>query len=83
MDLTIDQRVRAVISQELGLAEVLLASDATLATDLGADSSDQLSLTLALEDEFGIEIPDHDAQILRTVRQVVIYVQEKVGSVGV
>jgi acyl carrier protein len=80
MDLTIDQRVRAVISQELGKPEEDLASDALLKEDLGLDSMDSFSLVAALEVEFGIEIPDHDLAMLRTVRQVSTYVQEKVAT---
>jgi acyl carrier protein len=80
MGLTIDQRVRAVISQELGVPEADIASDALLKDQLGADSMDSFSIVAALEVEFGIEIPDHDLAMLRTVRQVSTYVHEKVGT---
>lgn len=83
MDRTIDERVRAVIRQELGIAaHEDIASDQLLARDLGADSMDSYSLVSALEVEFAIEIPDHDIPELQTVRQLVAYVQERVGTVG-
>lgn len=71
MALTIEQRVRAVIAEELAVDEQDIASEASLKVNLGADSHDAISLTLALEDAFGIEIPDADAEQLGTVRQVV------------
>lgn len=81
MVLTVEQRVRAVIAEELGLRdEGAIASDASLDTDLGADSNDAISLTLALEDEFSIEIPDRDAEDLTTVRQIVDYVTRHAGT---
>jgi acyl carrier protein len=79
MELTLEDRVRAVIAEELARPAADLASDATLHGDLGADSMDSYNLVLALEAEFGIEIAEHDIPNLRTVRQVVHYVREKTG----
>lgn len=81
MELTVEQRVRAVVVAELGLqADEALASDATFTGDLGADSMDSHSLVLALEEEFAIEIPDSDLPQLQTVRQVVDYVTQRAGA---
>jgi acyl carrier protein len=82
MVLTIeDQRVRAVVTAELGLpADEALASDATFKDDLGADSMDSYNLVLALEEEFAIEIPDADIYALQTVRSVVLYVTARAGA---
>lgn len=80
MDLTIDQRIRAVLSQELGISEAEIHSDARIKEDMGADSHDTHSLVLALEDEFSIEIPDTDLGELQTVRQVVHYIAVRVGA---
>lgn len=81
MELTVDERVRAVVRDELGIqSDALLAADATFKGDLGADSMDSHSLVLALEDEFGIEIPDHDVPELQTVRSVVGYVMQRAGT---
>jgi acyl carrier protein len=81
MVLTIEDRVRAVVVAELGLpADEALASDATFKDDLGADSMDSYNLVLALEEEFGIEIADHDLPRLQTVRQVVAYITARAGT---
>lgn len=82
MDQSIERRVRAVISQELGQPDDAVATAARLQEDLGADSMDSYSLVSALEMEFGIEIPDYDLGTLQTVGQLVAYVQEKVGTGG-
>ncbi len=76
---TIDDRVRQILSDELGVRPDLLASDATL-DELGADSMDRFSLTSALEDEFTIEIPDYDGKELRTVRDLVTYITARAGA---
>lgn len=82
MNLTVDDRVRAVVRAELGVdSDEHLAADATFKQDLGADSHDSHSLVLALEEEFGIEIPDHDVPDLQTVRAVVRYVTARAGIV--
>lgn len=80
---TIEQRVRAVIAAELGTDEHSIATNDSLAVDLGADSSDRLSLTMALEDEFGIEISDEDAQRLTTVREIIAYIQRLDGTAAI
>lgn len=80
---TIDQRVRAVIAAELGTDEHSIATNDSLAVDLGADSSDRLSLTMALEDEFGIEIPDQDTERLTTVRDIIAYIQRLDGTAAI
>lgn len=80
MDLTIEQRIRAVLSQELAVAEADIFSDARIKDDLGADSHDTYSLVMALEDEFNVEIPDHDLGELQTVRQLTHYLAVRVGG---
>lgn len=81
MELTVDDRVRAVVRAELGIqSDELLAADATFTEDLGADSSDSYSLVMALEEEFGIEIPDNDLPELQTVRSVVRYITQRAGT---
>lgn len=81
MPRTIDERVRNVVAAELGFdVDARIASDALLTRELGADSNDLISLTLALEDEFAIEIPDDDAERLTTVREVIGYITQRVGT---
>ena len=76
--MTITERVHAVIAEELGVD--ILSSDAALKGDLGADSMDALNLTLSLEDEFTIEISDKDAEQLRTVSDVVAYIERRTAA---
>lgn len=76
---TIEDRVRTIVQRELGVSDDELASAATL-DNLGADSLDRQSLTLALEDEFSIEIPDVDGKELATVRDIVGYVTARAGT---
>lgn len=77
--MTIPDRVKAVVSEELGIADV--SSGAVLATDLGADSADRISLTMALEDEFNVEITDEDAEDLLTVSDIIAYLEQRTATV--
>lgn len=76
----IEQRVRAILSEELGVPEDAIFSDARLTVELSADSMDVHSLVMALEDEFNVEIPDHDLGELQTVRQLTHYLAVRVGG---
>jgi acyl carrier protein len=76
--MTIAERVHAVIAEELGVD--ILSSGAALKGDLGADSMDVISLRLALEDEFTIAISDNDAEQLRTVSEVVAYIERRTAA---
>lgn len=83
MELTIDERVRAVIAQELAVDPIDVTRDAQLGEQLGADSLDAIELTLRLEEEFAIEIPDGEAQQLISVGQVIDYVAARAGTASV
>lgn len=72
---TIADRVKAIIADELGVDVGEVIDEARLGEQLGADSLDAIHVTLALEDEFGIEIPDVDALELQTVGDVVRYIK--------
>jgi acyl carrier protein len=68
----------SVIVEKLGVKEEQCLPEAAFVDDLGADSLDQVELVMALEDEFELEIPDEDAEKLKTVGTVLEYVQSKV-----
>ena len=74
------QRVRDIIEKELGVEREKLTSEASFMEDLGADSLDTVELVMAFEKEFDIDIPDEDAEKLRTVGDAMNYLHEKIGK---
>lgn len=70
-------RVREIIAQELGVEQEKVTDDANFVDDLGADSLDTVELVMAFEEEFGIEIPDEDAEQMQTVGQAIQYLTDK------
>ena len=66
-------RVKKIIVDQLGVEEELVTSEASFVDDLGADSLDTVELVMALEEEFGIEIPDEDAEKITTVQNAIDY----------
>lgn len=77
---SVAERVSAIIVEQLGVSEDQVHPEANFVEDLGADSLDQVELILALEEEFGIEIPDEDAEKITKVGQVIDYVSEKASA---
>lgn len=75
-DKTIDQRVKEIIVEQLGVNADQVTSEAKFIEDLGADSLDIVELVMALEEEFGKEIPDEQAEKLLTVGDVVKYIED-------
>ncbi len=73
------ERVRKVVVDKLQRDESEITEGASFEDDLGADSLDMVELALGFEDEFGIQIPDEDADKIKTVGDAVRYVEEKVG----
>ncbi len=71
----IKERVIEIISDQLGLKPETIKETDSLTDDLGADSLDLIEITMFLEDDFGTEIPDEDAEKLRTVKEVIEYIE--------
>ena len=70
----IEERVKKVIVEQLGVEESEVLEDASFVDDLGADSLDTVELVMALEEEFECEIPDEEAEKITTVKQAIDYV---------
>ena len=77
---TIEQRVKEIIVNELGVEAEKVTEDASFVEDLGADSLDTVELVMAFEEEFDIEIPDEDAEKLQTVGDAMRYLKENQGG---
>ena len=75
-----EARVREIIVNELGVEPDKVTDDASFVEDLGADSLDTVELVMAFEEEFGIDIPDEDAEQMRSVRDAIEYLRDKQGE---
>ena len=73
----IEARVKDIIINELGVEAEKVTSTASFVEDLGADSLDTVELVMAFEEEFGIEIPDEDAEKMQTVGDAVDYIKQQ------
>jgi acyl carrier protein len=74
------QKVKGIIAEQLGAKIENVTETASFVDDLGADSLDTVELVMALEEEFGIEIPDEDAEKMSNVGEAVRYIEEKVSK---
>ena len=70
------EKVKQIISEQLGVDEGEVTPSASFVDDLGADSLDQVELVMALEEAFGVEIPDEDAEKIRTVQDAIEYIDK-------
>ena len=75
----IEERVKDIIVEELGVEREKLTAEASFMEDLGADSLDTVELVMAFEKEFDIDIPDEDAEKIQTVDDAVKYIQGKLS----
>ena len=73
----VEQQVKAIVAEQLGVKAEQVTSAASFVDDLGADSLDTVELVMALEEEFEIEIPDEDAEKITTVQQAIDYINER------
>ncbi len=72
---TIEERVRKIVAEQLGVKEEEVTSEASFVEDLGADSLDTVELVMALEEEFETEIPDEEAEKITTVKLAIDYIE--------
>jgi acyl carrier protein len=70
----IEQRVKKLVAEQLGVNEADIKNESAFVEDLGADSLDTVELVMALEDEFECDIPDEEAEKIRTVQQAIDYI---------
>ena len=80
MSANVEERVKDIIVEELGVEREKLTAEASFMEDLGADSLDTVELVMAFEKEFDIDIPDEDAEKMRTVGDALNYLHEKIGK---
>ena len=73
-------RVKKIVVEHLGVDESKVTEDASFVDDLGADSLDTVELVMAVEEEFGVEIPDDAAEKIVTVRDAITYIREHAAS---
>lgn len=78
MENSVANRMKELISQSLGVNPAEVVDDASFIDDLGADSLDIVELVMAIEKEFGIEIPDEDAEKITNVLQAIAYVEKRI-----
>ena len=76
----IEERVKKVVEEQLSVSQDQITREASFIDDLGADSLDTVELVMALEEEFGIEIPDEEAEKITKVGEAVDYIAEHGGA---
>jgi acyl carrier protein len=77
---SLEQKIRSLVAEQLGVELAEIKPDANILDDLGADSLDVVEMVMALEEHFDIEVPDEDVEELRTVADVERYVVNAVGQ---
>lgn len=76
----VEEKVKEIISKQLGVDRSEITPDASFVEDLGADSLDTVELVMAFEEAFNIEIPDEDAEKIVKVKDAVDYIKSKIGQ---
>jgi len=76
----IEQRVKKIVAEQLGVPEADIKTESSFVDDLGADSLDTVELVMALEDEFEMEIPDEEAEKIATVQNAIDYAKAHIAK---
>lgn len=76
---SIEERVKKIVAEQLGVKEEDVKAEASFVEDLGADSLDTVELVMALEEEFETEIPDEEAEKITTVQLAIDYIKDNLG----
>jgi acyl carrier protein len=76
---SLEEKVKSIIVDQLGVNEAEVTESASFVDDLGADSLDTIELVMAFEEAFSIEIPDEDAEKIRTVKNAIEYIEAHVN----
>lgn len=76
---SVEEKVKKIIEEKLSVNADQITNDARFAEDLKADSLDTVELVMALEDEFGLDIPDGEAEKIKTVQDAIDYINSKMG----
>ncbi len=77
---TVEERVKKIVVEQLGVNENEVTPSSSFVDDLGADSLDTVELVMALEEEFGCEIPDEQAEKISTVQQAIDYINSQLNA---
>jgi len=77
---SIESQVKSIVAEQLGVKEDEVTNLASFVDDLGADSLDTVELVMALEEEFETEIPDEDAEKIKTVQQAIDYITQRAAA---
>ena len=78
--MAVESKIKTIIAEHLGVKPEEVTPNASFVDDLGADSLDTVELIMALEEEFNVEIPDEDAEKMKTVGDAIKYIEEKAGA---
>ena len=74
-----EERLRKIIAEQLGVSEEEVVPDASFIDDLNADSLEMVDLIISLEEEFGIQVSDEDAERIKTVKDAIDYLNDRLG----
>ncbi len=78
--MAVEDKIKEIIVEQLGVAAEEVVPEASFIDDLGADSLDIVELVMAIEEEFGLEIPDEDAERIQNIGDVISYVEERTAG---